>query len=142
MPDHPVREDFEVLAKAVDDAAAAVAELPEPGRAAAQGLRAAIEAAHKAALVTIVRRLRDDEAGRAVLFELVDDPLIRMLFSLHGIIKTTPPTGVGAAGEHVAGHAAAGDGCGCGTGHDRPRQPGPAFIPLGSLLLPPGGSRA
>jgi len=122
---------FESLAKAVDDAATEVAKLDEVPRKAAGELRAAVEDAHRAGLVTIVRRLRADDAGRALLYELVDDPLIRMLFSLHGIIRTDAPSGVGAAGEHTtggrtghehAGHEHAGDGqpgCGCGTGTDR-----------------------
>src|SRR3954470_18534983 len=83
---------FEELAQAVDDAAAAVAQLTGASRAAADAVREAVEAAHKAALVTIVRRLRADDAGRSVLFELVDDPMIRMLFSLHGIIRPDPLT--------------------------------------------------
>jgi Fe-S cluster biogenesis protein NfuA len=78
---------FEALAKAVDDAAAAVTELSGAPRKAAEELRAAVEAVHKAALVTIVRRLRADDGGRALLYQLVDDPLIRLLFSVHGIIR-------------------------------------------------------
>jgi hypothetical protein len=99
----PPEPSFEALAKAVDDAAAEVGALEGTPRKAAEELRAAIEAAHRAGLVTIVRTLRADEAGRALLFALVDDPLIRMLFSLHGIIRTGPPAGVGAAGEHNGG---------------------------------------
>jgi hypothetical protein len=95
-------QDFETLARAVDDVAKAVAELSGPPRKAADELRAAIEAAHKAALVTIVRRLRDDDAGRALLYELVDDPLIRMLFSLHGIIRQDPPAAARTAHEPTA----------------------------------------
>jgi len=78
--------------------------MPEPSF---EALARAVDAAHRAGLVTIVRRLRADDAGRALLFELVDDPLIRMLFSLHGIIRTDAPAGVGAAGEHVSHEAAA-----------------------------------
>jgi hypothetical protein len=107
---------FEALAQAVDEAAAAVAQLDEVPREVAGELRAAIEAAHKAGLVTIVRRLRGDDAGRALLFELVDDPLIRMLFSLHGIIRTDTPSGVG----------------GCGAGSGVPKQ-SPAIIPLSAV---------
>ena len=92
---------FETLAKAVDDASATVAGLDDAPRKAAEELRAAVEAAHKAALVTIVRRLRADEAGRAVLYELVDDPLIRLLFSLHGIIRPDPVTAARAALDAV-----------------------------------------
>jgi hypothetical protein len=102
--------DFETLAKAVDGAAAAVAGLADGPRRAAEDLRAAIEAAHRAALVTIVRRLREDEAGRALLYELVDDPLIRLLFSLHGIIRPAP-----------------------GTAAPSAPAASPAFIPLGAV---------
>ncbi|MBW8817884.1 MAG: NifU family protein [Streptomyces sp.] len=92
---------FEQLALAVDDAAKAVAELTGAARQAADEMRSAVEAAHKAALVTIVRTLRDDEAGRALLFRLVDDPLIHLLFSLHGIIRPDPMTAAQAALESV-----------------------------------------
>src|SRR5947208_10680635 len=92
---------FEQLAQAVDDAATAVAQLTGAPRAAADAVREAIEAAHKAALVTIVRRLRDSEAGRTILFELVDDPMIHMLFSLHGIIRPDPLTAARAALDTV-----------------------------------------
>lgn len=157
---------FEVLAKAVDDAAAEVAKLDEVPRRAAEELRAAVEAAHRAGLVTIVRGLRADDAGRALLYELVDDPLIRMLFSLHAIIRTDTPAGVGAAGEHSgapSGHqhgahehgasgqpsggcgTSAGGGCGCGQsagggcgdGHGVSEQAGPAIIPLSAIRLRP-----
>jgi hypothetical protein len=150
---------FEALAKAVDDAAAEVAALEGTPRKVAEELRTAVEAAHRAGLVTIVRALRADDAGRELLFALVDDPLIRMLFSLHGIIRTDPPAGVGAAGEHngvghaghehaagqraADGHGAggrAGCGCGasgggCGGGGDssRPQSAGPTIIPLSSI---------
>lgn len=83
---------FEDLAHSVDEAARAVADLDGPARQAAQELRAAIEAAHRAALITIVRRLRAEPGGQEILFELVDDPLVRMLFSLHGIIRPDPVT--------------------------------------------------
>jgi hypothetical protein len=141
MPDTITESSFDVLAKAVDDAAAGIAELDETSRKAAEELRAAIEAVHRAGLVTIVRRLRGDEAGKAVLYELVDDPLIRMLFSLHGIIRTDTPAGVGAAGEHTgketsSGQCGCGDqaggGCGCGHSHGV-QQAGPTLIPLAAI---------
>jgi hypothetical protein len=140
MPDTITETSFEALAKAVDDAAAGVAKLDDTSRESAEELRAAIEAVHKAGLTTIVRRLRGDDAGRALLYELVDDPLIRMLFSLHGIIRTDTPAGVGAAGEHTARESSGGTcGCGdragggCGHGHGVPQQAGPTLIPIASL---------
>lgn len=141
----PGEMSFEVLAKAVDDAAAKVATLDEAPRRAAGELRAAIEAAHRAALVTIVTRLRADDAGRALLYELVDDPLIRMVFSLHAIIRTGAPpgvsAGVGAAGEH-AGHQDSGGGCGCGHQGGASPQAGPALIPVSALRRGSGGALA
>jgi Fe-S cluster biogenesis protein NfuA/nitrite reductase/ring-hydroxylating ferredoxin subunit len=89
VPEDPT---FEELATGVDAAATAVEALDPAARKAAEQLRSAVEAAHRGALVTIVRRLREDETGRQLLFELVDDPLVRMLFSLHGIIRPDPLT--------------------------------------------------
>lgn len=114
----PAEPSFEHLARAVDDAAAAVALLGGEPRHAAEELRAAIEAAHKAALVTIVGRLRADDAGRALLYELLDDPLIRLIFSLHGIIRLDSPASQRAPLDGTSGLAARAD---------------PAFIPLSSL---------
>ena len=83
---------FEELAARVDGAMKAVAGLEGPARAAAEQLKAAVEAVHRAGLVTIVRRMKADPAAREVLFELVDDPVVRMLLSLHGIIRPDPIT--------------------------------------------------
>jgi Fe-S cluster biogenesis protein NfuA/nitrite reductase/ring-hydroxylating ferredoxin subunit len=83
---------FEELANRVDAAVAAVADLDPAARAAAEELQAAVEAVHKAGLVTIVRRLREDEATRAALFELADDPVVHLLLSLHGIVRPDPVT--------------------------------------------------
>lgn len=89
-PDAPAG--VERFAAAVDEAARAVEELDPAAREAAQRLRAAVEDAHRAALTTIVRRLRADEAGREALYELVDDPLVHLLFLLHGIVRPDPMT--------------------------------------------------
>lgn len=83
---------LEELAKRVDDAVVALADLEPKARAVAEELKAALEAVHRAGLVTIVRRMRDDEAARAVLFELVDDPVVHLLLSLHEIIRPDPVT--------------------------------------------------
>ncbi len=58
----------------------------------AEELQGAVEAVHRAGLVTIVRRLRADDAARPVLFELVDDPAVHLLLSLHGIVRPDPVT--------------------------------------------------
>ena len=83
---------FEELANRVDDAVAALADLDPAARAAAEELQNAIEAVHRAGLVTIVRAMRADEAARPVLFELVDDPVVHLLLSLHGIVRPDPVT--------------------------------------------------
>lgn len=91
--DAPVDEPgFETLARAVDDAVTAAAALDGQARKVADALRESIEAAHRAAFVTIVRTLRADDAGRVLLYQLVDDPLVHMLLSLHGIIRPDPMT--------------------------------------------------
>lgn len=83
----PAEPDFEELAGVVDAKAARVADLDPEARAAAVELQEAIEAFHRPALVHIVRTLRDDPRGKELLFELVDDPNVRAIFALHGIIK-------------------------------------------------------
>ena len=83
---------FEDLAKRVDDAVAALDGLDPAARAAAEELQAAVEAVHRAGLVTIVRAMRADENTRPVLFQLVDDPVVHMLLSLHGIVRPDPVT--------------------------------------------------
>lgn len=83
---------LEELAQRVDDAVAALADLDPASRAVAEELKAALEAVHRAGLVTMVRRMREDDAARAVLFELVDDPVVHLLLSLHEIIRPDPVT--------------------------------------------------
>ncbi|MGB3483733.1 MAG: NifU family protein [Mycobacterium sp.] len=84
--------DFEKLAQRVDDAVAALAGLDPAARAVADEVKAAIEAVHRAGLVTIVRRLREDPEARSVLYELVDDPVVHLLLSLHEIVRPDPLT--------------------------------------------------
>ncbi|OBH08482.1 NifU family protein [Mycobacterium sp. E1747] len=83
---------LEELAKRVDDAVSALAGLDPKARAVAEELKDALEAVHRAGLATMVRRMRADDAARAVLFELVDDPVVHLLLSLHGIIRPDPLT--------------------------------------------------
>jgi Fe-S cluster biogenesis protein NfuA/nitrite reductase/ring-hydroxylating ferredoxin subunit len=87
-----VEPTFEDLAKRVDDAVNALEDLDPAARKVAEELQDAVEAVHKAGLVTIVRRLREDEAARQVLFGLVDDPVVRLLLTLHGIVRPDPVT--------------------------------------------------
>jgi Fe-S cluster biogenesis protein NfuA/nitrite reductase/ring-hydroxylating ferredoxin subunit len=83
---------FEELATRVDNAVAALAELEPTARAVAEELKSAIEAIHRAGLVTMVRRMRADDAAREALFDLVDDPTVHLLLSLHGIVRPDPVT--------------------------------------------------
>ncbi|WP_454231721.1 NifU family protein [Mycolicibacterium fortuitum] len=85
-------QDFEALAKRVDDAIAALAGLEDGPRAVAEEVKAAIEAVHRAGLTTMVRRMRAHDGARPVLFDLVDDPGVHLLLSLHGIIRPDPMT--------------------------------------------------
>ncbi|MCX6479601.1 MAG: NifU family protein, partial [Mycobacterium sp.] len=80
------------LATRVDDAVSALDDLDPAARKVAEELQDAVEAIHKAGLTTIVRRLRADDATRAALFELVDDPVVHLLLSLHGIVRPDPVT--------------------------------------------------
>ncbi|MGJ6125070.1 NifU family protein [Mycolicibacterium sp. Y3] len=84
--------EFEKLAKRVDDAMRALAGLDPMARAIAEEVKASVEAIHRAGLVSIVRRLKADEATRAALFELVDDPVVHLLLSIHEIVRPDPMT--------------------------------------------------
>ncbi|HWL45665.1 MAG TPA: Rieske (2Fe-2S) protein [Ilumatobacter sp.] len=83
-------DDFEALARRVDEARAELARLDPGDRALADEAIAAVETFHKPALVAFVRRLRDDPRGKELLFELVDDPHVRAVLALHGVIKAPP----------------------------------------------------
>lgn len=89
--------DLESLAARVDHVAADVLGLDEGSRTRSLALKEAIEAFHRAGLTTIVRRLKADDRGRELLHELVDDPGVRALFLMHGIVRPPPvpepPTG-------------------------------------------------
>jgi Fe-S cluster biogenesis protein NfuA/nitrite reductase/ring-hydroxylating ferredoxin subunit len=97
----PTEAAFEELARAVDESVTAARALEGHAHSVAKNLKEAIEAAHRAALVTIVRRLRADEACRTALYELVDDPLVHMLLSVHGILRPDPLTETGAVLDTV-----------------------------------------
>ncbi len=90
-PDADDGFDLDAAARSVDDAAAQIASLHDDGAAAAAALRSAIEGFHRPALVAIVEHLRDDPRGKELLFELVDEPAVRAVLSIHGIIKVEPP---------------------------------------------------
>ncbi len=93
--------EFEQSALDVDDAVGALAGLDPDARAAAERLQAAIEGFHRDALVLIVQRLKADPRGKELLFELVDEPAVRAVFALHGIIRPDPLTRAKAAVDTV-----------------------------------------
>ncbi len=83
---------FDELARRVDAARRAADELDAEPSEVAVAYGEAVEAFHRPALVAMVRAMRGDERGKELLFELVDDPHVRAVFSLHGIIRADPST--------------------------------------------------
>ncbi len=83
--------ELEALAARLDTANARRAELDPLPRQVITDVVDALDALHKAGLTAIVRRLREDPRGKELLFELVDDPTVRMLLGMHGIIRTADP---------------------------------------------------
>lgn len=83
-------EDLEALAARVDRAIEAIGGLDAAAREKAEAVREAIEAFHRAGLTTIVKRLKEDPRGKELLFELVDDPGVKALLAMHGIIRPAP----------------------------------------------------
>lgn len=81
------------LAHRVDEATAALESLAPEARERAEAVKAAIEGFHRPALVAIVQALKADPRGKELLFELVDDPAVLAVLSLHGIVRTPPPAG-------------------------------------------------
>lgn len=89
------------LADAVEKALHDVRAMPIEQRKYALALKDALEAFHKAGLVTIVRALKNDPNGKVLLHELVDDPGVYALFALHGIVKSDARTRVAAVIENL-----------------------------------------
>ena len=93
--------ELESTAAAVDTALAAVNDLDDDGRDRALALRDAIEAFHREGLVAIVTAMKADEEAKRVLFDLVDDPTVRALFLVHGIIRPDPMTAASQALDSI-----------------------------------------
>lgn len=126
-------EQLTVWGARLDQAVTSIQHLDPEARAVAEEFALALDALSRTALTTMVRRLKEDEQGKALLFELVDDPSVRFLLGMHGIIRMPDPeqaeqvrTGAGADG------VAPGQGHGSGGG-----KPQTAFISLQSLLRGP-----
>ncbi|WP_322512848.1 NifU family protein [Chloroflexus sp.] len=88
----PTAEELEQAAARVDAAVAAIAKLEPAAQTAATELKQAIEAFHKLALTTMVRRLKQDPRGKELLLKLVEDPAVYALFVMHGIVRADPLT--------------------------------------------------
>jgi Fe-S cluster biogenesis protein NfuA len=84
-PEQP--DTFADRATRIDRAAQAVERLGDDARGAARELEGAIEAFHASVLKTIVTRLRADDRGRELLYELVDDPEVYTALAKAGIVK-------------------------------------------------------
>ncbi len=82
---------LESLAGRVDRLVNDAESLEPEARGRAFALKEAIEAFHRSGLTTIVQRLKADPRGKQLLFELVDDPGVRALLAMHGLIRPPPP---------------------------------------------------
>ncbi len=87
-------DDLEQLAQQVDGAIAEVQSLAPDVRAKAMALKSTIEAFHKVGLTHIVKKLKDDPAGKQLLFDLLDEPAVYALFTMHGLVRADPKTRV------------------------------------------------
>ena len=92
MTDQLEREstDLEVLAGQLDRAIARADDLDPAARTVFDDAVGALEGLHKQGLTTIITTLRADPRGKELLFGLVDDPTVRMLFAMHGLIRPSP----------------------------------------------------
>ena len=78
-------------ARRIDSATNAIERIADADeREAARELASAVEGLHESVLRTIVGRLRDDERGRELLYELVDDPEVYAAFVKAEIVKPSP----------------------------------------------------
>lgn len=101
-------------ARRLDAAVEAVKSLDEENRAVAEEYALALEQLNREAIVALVRRLRADDYGKALLNQSLDDPSVRMLFAMYGIIRMPDvPTGVQL--ENLLSHngSCCGGGCDC-----------------------------
>ncbi len=81
-------DSFEERARRIDAATNDVERIGDDrDRAAALELAAAVAGLHESVLRTIVGRLRSDERGRELLYDLVDDPEVHAAFAKAGIVK-------------------------------------------------------
>ncbi len=89
------------LAKRVDTAIEAVRELKGDAREKALAMKAAIEEFHKSGLTHVVQFLKADPRGKELLFEMVDQPEVFAMFSMHGLIRPDLATRVSRVIDNV-----------------------------------------
>lgn len=82
---------LESAAARLDAAVADIGRLPAESRAVAEEFALSLDALSKEGLTAIVRTLKADPRGKELLFELVDEPSVRMLLGMHGIIRMPDP---------------------------------------------------
>jgi nitrite reductase/ring-hydroxylating ferredoxin subunit/Fe-S cluster biogenesis protein NfuA len=85
-------DDLDGIARRLDETGDAVADLDDAARRVATAAIEARDEVHREVLTTIVRRLKDDPRGKELLFELVDDPQLRLVLMMHGILRPDPLT--------------------------------------------------
>jgi nitrite reductase/ring-hydroxylating ferredoxin subunit/Fe-S cluster biogenesis protein NfuA len=98
---------LERTAARLDEAMARVEALGADERAVLTDVLECLDGLHRDALTVVVRRLREDDRGRELLYALVDEPEVRMVLSMHGIIRPDPLTLATRALEGVRPHLAA-----------------------------------
>jgi Fe-S cluster biogenesis protein NfuA/nitrite reductase/ring-hydroxylating ferredoxin subunit len=79
--------DLQDLAKRVDTTVAAIRELEGEAREKALAMKTAVEKFHKSALTRVIQLLKADPRGKELLFEMVDEPEIFAMLSMHGLIR-------------------------------------------------------
>lgn len=84
--------EIEDTARALDEAQSRIVDLDPAARAAVDEVIDALNALHKQGLTTVVRALKNDPRGKELLFDLVDEPDVRMILAMHGIIRPDPET--------------------------------------------------
>jgi hypothetical protein len=116
----------------LDQAVKGIQELPPEQKMIAEEFALALDTVSREALTTIVRRLRADDRGSELLFELVDDPAVRMLLGMYGIIRLPDPeqaerasSGLGADGAPMPA-----------------KKPARAFVSLDAMLRGPATAPA
>lgn len=93
--------DLQDLATRVDSAIEAVRALKGEPRETALAMKTAIEDFHKSALTQLIRFLKSDPRGKELLFEMIDQPEICAMLSMHGLLRPDLGTRVRRVIENV-----------------------------------------